>query len=252
MTTCYGPRRHRRRRSDRHHRRHPAGPVRHRLPAPGPWPTSTRNRGRSIWTTRSTGSSPASASPTSSPRSPGLRSGCDCSTTTMRVWPNSDRDPAAASTASRRPTCSTNPNSKRCCAPTSSATGVQIRGDVEVTDVAQHNPDGSARPSPIGPTGDEHVVEADLRPRLRRREQHGARPRIGSAHAGSEVRAALAGRRRRNCSRSGPMGRRAPGVRSDARRDVHAHRTTPATAGNSDAGRRDGRRLRHALEHCGR
>ena len=68
-----------------------------------------------------------------------------------RVQP---RHRAQRATASRRPTCSTSPSSRRCCATTSSATRTPtLRGDAEVTDVDRPRRRArSASRSPTAPT----------------------------------------------------------------------------------------------------
>ena len=64
--------------------------------------------------------------------------------------------------ASRRRTCSTNRSSRRYCATTSSATRTHdLRGNAEVTDVADEG-DGRVRVTFVDRTdGREHAVDAD-------------------------------------------------------------------------------------------
>ena len=124
------------------------------------------------------------------------------------------RPRAQRRTASRRPTCSTNPNSRRCCAPTSSATRTpNLRGDAEVTGITDDGGGRSGSTFTDRTDGREHVVEADYVLGC-----DGAnsvvRAAIGASHAGPELRAALAGRRRGHRRRPRPVGRRTPGVRS--------------------------------------
>ena len=98
---------------------------------------------------------------------------------------------------------------------------------------AEMDQDRSTSRSPIASTGERHQRRSRLRARAataptawcaivdRRRD---ARP---------AVRAALAGRRRRHRRPTRPVGRRAPGLRPGPRRDLHADRASPATAGSS-------------------
>ena len=109
-------------------------------------------------------------------------------------------------------------------------TTVSLRGNVEVTDVAQ---DGQGR------------VRVDFTDRLTGEHESvlatyvlgcdGAnsvvRTAIGVDDGGPEVRAALAGDRRGQHGRARPVGRRAPGLRPRARGDVHAHRGDPLPLG---------------------
>ena len=86
-----------------------------------------------------------------------------------------------------------------------------------------------------------------LRAGLRRRQQRRAR-RNRLRDAGSQVRATLAGRRRRHRRRPRPVGGRAPGVRPGTRGHLHADRRCPLPLGVSVVARRDRRGLR---EHGG-
>ena len=105
----------------------------------------------------------------------------------MRVLAEFRRDTArSVQRVSRRPTCSTSPSSRRCCAPTSSATRTPtLRGNVEVTAVAETS-DGRIRVTFTDRTRRPRARRRRrLRAGLRRRQQRRAR-RDRRHHAGSE------------------------------------------------------------------
>ena len=150
-------RRHRRRRTDRRHRRHAAW----RSTASTAWSwiagtTSIRSRAPSISTTRSTASSRVSASPTSSPRSPGPRSGLRLLDPTMRVLAEFRRD-----TARKRARLPAGQHvrparaSKRCCAhnlkPLPERASCAATSRSPTSPSTSHGRSGS--PSPIASTG---------------------------------------------------------------------------------------------------
>ena len=119
-----------------------------------------------------------------------------------------------------------------------------LRGNAEVTDLT----DIGGRPHPHRlhrPRRRKHPHRRGrLRPGLRRRQQPGALAhRID--HAGLELRAAVAGRRRRDHGRPRPVGRRPPTLRSASSRHLHADRRGALPLGVSAPARRDRRRLPH-------
>ena len=145
----------------------------------------------------------------------------------------------AAGTGSRRPTCSTSPTSKRCCAPNVAeqprSPAPRRRGHRRSTQHG-HGPvrvdftdrvDGPPRPSHGG-----------VRPRLRRRQQHG-RAAASARHAGPAVRPALAGRRRRHRAPASAVGGRRSRCATRPRRDLHAHQRRPVPVGVPAARRRE-------------
>ncbi len=232
--------RHRASRSSSSARARPASPPRRcwRSTASTAWcwtagPTSTRSRARCTSTTRSSASSRGSASPTSSPRSPGPRYG-------LRLLDNDDARAGRVPVATPRAACNGFPQANMFDQPELEALlrtnlkrypRAELRGNVEVTDVA----DDERRTDPGHVRRPHRRLRARRRRRLRaglrRRQQRRAR-RIGSTHARSEVRAALAGRRRRPpmpistsgtaCTRSAIPSARAPTCASGR----------PATAGS--------------------
>ena len=122
----------------------------------------------------------------------------------------------------------------------------ELRGDVEVTDVT----DRGRRPRPrhATPTGST-AASTSSRPTTcsaATAPTAWCAPRSARAMRRSELRAALAGGRRRHRRRPRPVGGRAPGVRSGSRRHLHAHRRYPLPLGVPAAARRDRRGLRAA------
>ena len=192
---------------------------------------SIRYRAPSTSTTRSTASLPAGPRRRSSPRSPGPAAGCAWSTATCGCSPSS-----TATGTGRHGYPQANmfdqPDLegilRRNLARYASRHPPRQR---EVTDVTQDGADRCGSRSPTGPPA------ATSRPRrvragLRRRQQHD--PRRDRRHdAGPQLRAALAGRRRRHRRRPRPVGWRAPALRPAPRRHLHAGRRRPATAGSS-------------------
>ena len=158
-------------------------------------PTCTRSPARCTWTMRSTGSSPGWASPTSSQRSRDPLTDFGCWTRRCACWRSSGGTPHAASTASRRPTCSTTLSSRCSYATTSNATLMPrfaaTRGH------RHHRPGRRTSPvrSPTGPTA-ASTPRGRLRARLRRRHSV-VRAEIGSVMRISSS-STLAGRRRRH------------------------------------------------------
>ena len=120
---------------------------------------------------------------------------------------------------------------------------VEFRGDVEVTDVAEHG-QGRVRVSfDDRVDGSKHVVEANYVLGC-----DGAnsvvRSCMGTTMHDLQVRPALARRRHRNHRGPRSVGRRAPGLRSGPRRHLHAHRPYPLPLGVPAAARRNRGRLR--------
>ena len=197
------------------------------------WSRCIRSRARCIWTTRSSASSRVSASPRSSRRSPGPHSACDCSTTSMRVLAEFHRDTGTAA-------CNGFPQANMFDQPEleellrtnlKQYPCAHLRGDAEVTDIA----DDGQRTNP----GDVR------RPHRRRRHVVVAEYVLGCDGANSVVRSSnrfadmhdsrfeqrwlvvdiATDRRPRS------VGRSAPGLRSDPRGDLHAHRRVPLPLG---------------------
>ena len=190
------------------HRRHPARAVRRRLPRPGPLgrrlppaagraprrrdlpdPGPARHR-RAVRRRLPAHPRPAA----DRPEPPGVR----------RVRPGRRPGPARAT---RRPTCSTSPSSSTCCAPTSrtrprSACAATSRSPTSPRTAragsGSTSPTGSpARTSPCWPT---YVLGCDGANSV-------VRTAIGSTMEDLEVRAALAGHRRRQPPSSSTSGK---------------------------------------------
>ena len=161
--------------SARTFRRRSSAPDRPASPPPRCWrstawtawsstagPACTRSRAPCTWTTKSTASSPGSASPTSSPRSRGPRSVCGCSTSDSGCSPSSPATPRAA--------CNGFPQANMFDQPELEAVlranlkrypNAELRGDAEVTDVTEHGGRACASPSPTAATATMHLVDAD-------------------------------------------------------------------------------------------
>ena len=232
--------RHRRCRPDGRHRRDAVGAVRQSTASCSTaGPTCIRSPAPCTWTTRSTGSSPASASPTSSRRSRDPLTGFGCWINTMRVLAEFRRDTARSvqrlpagqhvRPARVRGAAAQQPQAPPACrrfAATSRSPASPSRA-TDASGSTFDRPDRRLASTSSRPT----TCSAATAPTASFASS------IGTADARSQVRATLAGRRRRHRRRPRPVGRRAPGVRPGPRGHLHAHRPYPLPVGVPAAAR---------------
>ena len=204
---------------------------------------STRSRARCISTTRSSGSSRASVSPTSSPRSPGPPAACGSLTRRCGCWPSSIATPRAVCNGFPQANMFDQPelesllrtNLKR-------YPSAELRGNVEVTDIAETS-GGRYRVTFVDRTDGPSTPSTPTTCWGATAPTASCAARIGATMRDLKLRAALARRRCGHRCRSRPVGRCAPGVRSRPGRHVHAHRADSLPLGVSAPARRNRRRL---------
>ena len=194
-------------------------------------PAYTPSHAPCTWTTRSTASSPASGSPTSSPRCRGRHWVCGWWTTGFGRWPSSPRPqrsvhgfPQANMFDQPELEALLRANLERHPTPNSAGT--------PKSPTSRRTRHTSASPSPTAPTAASIRSTPATCWAATAPTAWCAPDRLGDA--GLELSAALAGRRRRQRCGPGPVGRGPPGVRPGSAREPTCASGRPATGGSSN------------------